>query len=67
MFCLELQQKDGFKLNVWDIGGQEAIRSYWNQYYKDTSAIIYVVDSSDDMRIEECKKELLNLLKEDDL
>ena len=36
------------KLQVWDLGGQENLRSAWDAYYKDTHAVIYVVDSADD-------------------
>ena len=45
--------KDGFKLNVWDIGGQAAIRTYWENYYDRTDGLVFVVDSSDDYRLEE--------------
>jgi GTPase SAR1 family protein len=38
---------------VWDIGGQAKIRSLWHYYFRDTTSIIYVVDSSDRERIEE--------------
>lgn len=37
----------GITLNVWDIGGQRAIRPYWSNYYPGTHAVIYVVDASD--------------------
>lgn len=37
---------DGFKLNVWDIGGQKSIRPYWRNYYDQTDALIYVIDSA---------------------
>ena len=30
---------------MWDLGGQSSIRPYWRCYYKNTDAIIYVVDS----------------------
>ena len=33
--------KDGFKLNVWDIGGQSAIRTYWENYYDRTDALVF--------------------------
>lgn len=36
------------KLQVWDLGGQENLRAAWDAYYKDTQAVIYVVDSADD-------------------
>ena len=28
-FNIKALNQDGFKLNVWDIGGQKAIRPYW--------------------------------------
>ena len=40
-------------LNVWDIGGQSAIRTYWENYYDRTDALVFVVDSSDDIRLDE--------------
>ena len=52
-------------MNVWDIGGQKAIRPYWKNYYEHTDGLVYVVDSSDDIRIGECTEELNSLLAED--
>lgn len=43
----------GFKLNVWDIGGQRKIRPYWANYFENTDILIYVIDSSDKKRFEE--------------
>merc|ERR1711988_763034 len=58
---------EGFKLNVWDIGGQKTIRPYWKNYFENTDALIYVVDSSDRRRLEEAAAELAELLEEDKL
>merc|ERR1711865_977724 len=58
---------EGFKLNVWDIGGQKTIRPYWKNYFENTDALIYVVDSSDRKRLEEASTELAELLEEDKL
>jgi ADP-ribosylation factor-like protein 3 len=59
------QTQDGFKLNVWDIGGQREIRPYWKNYYENTDGIVYVVDSADDMRLKECADELVSLMAEE--
>lgn len=59
--------QDGFKLNVWDIGGQREIRPYWKNYYDNTDGLVYVVDSADDMRLKECAEELASLLAEEAL
>jgi small GTP-binding protein len=62
-----LQTQEGFKLNVWDIGGQKAIRPYWKNYFENTDGLVYVVDSSDEVRLKECSEELQNLLGEENL
>jgi ADP-ribosylation factor-like protein 3 len=54
--------KDTFKLNVWDIGGQKEIRKYWENYFENVDALIFVVDSSDDFRVTESNTELKLLL-----
>ncbi|GMH42019.1 hypothetical protein BSKO_09938 [Bryopsis sp. KO-2023] len=58
---------DGFKLNVWDIGGQKSIRPYWRNYFDSTDSLVYVIDSADRKRIEECASELGQLLEEEKL
>ena len=32
---------------MWDIGGQKHIRPYWKNYYQNTDALVYMVDSAD--------------------
>ena len=61
------QNQDGFKLNVWDIGGQKAIRPYWKNYYDNTDGMVFVVDSSDEERLKECTEELQSLVSEEAL
>ena len=50
---------------VGDVGGQRTLRPYWRNYFEQTDAIVWVVDSSDRVRIQDCKAELHNLLQED--
>mmetsp|Transcript_10795 Transcript_10795/g.11195 ORF Transcript_10795/g.11195 Transcript_10795/m.11195 type:complete len:122 (+) Transcript_10795:1-366(+) len=52
---------------MWDIGGQTTIRSYWRNYFEQTDGVVWVVDSSDKLRLKDCKEELHNLLKQDKL
>merc|ERR1712232_1265665 len=59
--------QEGFKLNVWDIGGQKTIRPYWSNYFESSDALVYVIDSSDNRRLEESGEELKELLAEDKL
>ena len=43
------------------------MRSYWRNYYEQTDALIWVVDTTDLHRLEDCRDELHNLLKEERL
>merc|ERR1711865_155462 len=66
-FNIKSLMTEGFKLNVWDIGGQKTIRPYWRNYFDNTDILIYVVDSADRRRLDECVDELAELLSEDKL
>ena len=55
----------GYRLNVWDIGGQRSLRSYWRNYFEQTDGLIWVVDSADRMRLRDCKAELQALLQQE--
>ena len=48
-----------------DVGGQRTLRPYWRNYFEQTDAIVWVVDSGDRLRIKDCKSELHALLTED--
>lgn len=52
---------------MWDIGGQREIRPYWKNYYDNTDGLVYVVDSSDEIRLQEATDELVSLLAEEAL
>jgi len=66
-FNIKSVQTSGFRLNVWDIGGQRKIRPYWRNYFDNTDVLIYVIDSSDAKRFEETEQELQELLTEEKL
>ncbi|KAG6896966.1 ADP-ribosylation factor-like protein 2 [Termitomyces sp. T32_za158] len=50
---------------IGDVGGQRTLRPYWRNYFEQTDALVWVVDSSDRMRMADCKDELHSLLTED--
>lgn len=56
-----------YTLNIWDVGGQETIRAYWRNYFEATDAIVWVVDSADSGRLDDCYKELRTVLHEERL
>uniref|UniRef100_A0A2K6UGT0 ADP ribosylation factor like GTPase 2 n=1 Tax=Saimiri boliviensis boliviensis TaxID=39432 RepID=A0A2K6UGT0_SAIBB len=50
----------GFKLNIWDVGGQKSLRSYWQNYFESTDGLIWVVDSVDHQHMQDCQREALS-------
>lgn len=66
-FNIKSLMRDGFKLNVWDIGGQKTIRPFWRNYFDQVDALIYVIDSADRKRVDETGIELRQLLEEEKL
>ncbi|PSN36516.1 ADP-ribosylation factor-like protein 2 [Blattella germanica] len=64
-FNIKTLEHRGYKLNVWDVGGQKSLRSYWRNYFESTDGLIWVVDSADKRRLDDCKQELHALLKEE--
>lgn len=52
-FNIKNLRHERFKLNVWDIGGQKVLRDYWPNYFKNTDALIFVIDSADKHRVKE--------------
>ena len=48
-----------------DVGGQKTLRSYWRNYFEKTDALIWVVDATDRLRIQDCRDELQGLLLEE--
>jgi ADP-ribosylation factor-like protein 2 len=48
-----------------DVGGQKTLRSYWRNYFEKTDALIWVVDATDRLRIDDCREELHGLLQEE--
>ncbi len=61
-------QHNGVTLNIYDLGGQKAIREYWKYYYDNNNdALIYVVDANDEGKIAECNESFQQLLNEEKL
>ncbi|KAG2389154.1 hypothetical protein C9374_014554 [Naegleria lovaniensis] len=48
---------------IYDLGGQDKIRSLWRYYYEKTDAIIYVLDSNDTDRFEEARQTLKQVME----
>ena len=66
-FNIRTMHHQGYTLNIWDVGGQKSLRPYWRNYFEETEALVWVVDSSDHRRLRDCAYELHSLLGEEKL
>ena len=66
-FNVENVSYKNIEFQVWDIGGQDRLRTLWRHYYTNSNGIIFVVDSADNSRFDVAKAELQKLLGEDEL
>ena len=57
----------GINFTLWDVGGLPKIRHLWPHYYANNDAVIFVVDSQDQVRLLEAKKELVMVLEDNRL
>ena len=57
----------GAEFTFWDLGGLERLRPIWLKYYREAHGIFFVVDSSDDKRIDEARLVFNRVLKHEDL
>mmetsp|Transcript_17825 Transcript_17825/g.41998 ORF Transcript_17825/g.41998 Transcript_17825/m.41998 type:complete len:146 (+) Transcript_17825:239-676(+) len=51
------------EFTAWDLGGHEAVRELWQDYFTEVDGVVFVVDSSDVSRFREAQYELSQVLK----
>ncbi|XP_054642678.1 ADP-ribosylation factor-like protein 6 isoform X4 [Dunckerocampus dactyliophorus] len=66
-FNIEKFKSSSLSFTVFDMSGQSRYRNLWEHYYKESHAIIFVIDSSDKLRMVVAKEELDTLLKHGDM
>eukprot|EP01038_Epipyxis_sp_PR26KG_P004769 gene4769-6690_t len=66
-FQVEEFSKNNINFTVYDMSGQGRYRSLWEHYYADVQAIIYVIDSTDRLRMCVAKEELDVLLNHEEI
>lgn len=49
------------RINFWDLGGQRDLQSIWERYYSECHGIVFVVDSTDSKRLQECRDTFGNI------
>ncbi|XP_039039389.1 ADP-ribosylation factor-like isoform X1 [Hibiscus syriacus] len=63
-FNVEKVQYKNVMFTVWDVRGQEKLRSLWRHYFNNTDGLIYVVDSLDRERIGKAKLEFQTIIND---
>ncbi len=43
---------------LWDVGGQEMLRTFWRHHFRGTDCVIFVIDSTDTERFAQARKQL---------
>ena len=66
-FNVESLEYKNVKFTVWDVGGQPKLRPLWKHYYLNTQAVVFVIDSSNQERLDEAQNELVKLIAEKEL
>lgn len=61
-FSVDTIVRGGVKFKVFDMSGAGKYRKLWEKYYQDTDAVIFVVDSSDKLRMAVVKEEMNAML-----
>ena len=54
-------------IHAFDLGGHEAMRKVWREYFPKIDAVVYLVDAADPDRFEESKAELNKVLNTEDI
>lgn len=58
-------ETNGVMLNFWDLGGQRELRPLWDKYFSEAHGIIWIVDSSDESRLNESVDAFKSVIKND--
>uniref|UniRef100_A0A673AV48 ADP-ribosylation factor-like protein 6 n=1 Tax=Sphaeramia orbicularis TaxID=375764 RepID=A0A673AV48_9TELE len=66
-FNIEKFKSSSLSFTVFDMSGQSRYRNLWEHYYKESHAIIFVIDSGDKLRMVVAKEELDTLLNHEDI
>ncbi|GIL84537.1 hypothetical protein Vretimale_14402 [Volvox reticuliferus] len=64
-FAVESVKMEGLSVTIFDMSGNNRYHELWKLYYKDTTAVIFVLDAADSARFPEADTVLQELFKAD--
>jgi len=63
-FNVETAKIGNLEVTMWDMGGQDKLRSLWKYYFHNCDALVFVIDSTDTSRFNEVNEELYKILSD---
>ncbi|CAM9276451.1 unnamed protein product [Phaeothamnion confervicola] len=66
-FQMEEFEKNRLRFTIFDMSGQSRYRTLWEHYYREADAVLFVLDSTDAIRMCVAREELDQLLAHPDL
>jgi small GTP-binding protein len=57
----------GISLTVWDVGGQDHLRTLWHHYFDNVDGLVFVIDSTDVRRLHVARAELEGIYQHDSM
>ena len=57
----------GISLTVWDVGGQDHLRTLWHHYFDNVDGLVFVIDSTDKTRLHIARAELEGIYQHDEM
>jgi len=57
----------GFTVLLWDLGGKDILRPIWRKYYPECFGIVFVIDGSNEDKLEESLTALSDVMKNKDV
>ncbi|CCE78615.1 Piso0_000640 [Millerozyma farinosa CBS 7064] len=62
-YSTQSQPRHAVNLKFWDLGGQRSLRNMWARYYSSCHGIIFIIDSTDTERFQECYDTLVDVTR----
>ena len=66
-FTVENFSSRSLNFTAYDMSGQSRYRNLWEHYYREADAILFIIDSSDKMRLVVAKEEFESMMNHQDL
>ena len=63
-FNVEKVKINNNEMTIWDMGGQDKLRTFWKYYFENCEGLVFVIDSTDTSRFGKINEELYKILSD---